>query len=258
MFDELFRKAAERRDEYNREVLKSRAFQDGLRRLEGLAEDFVAAVSYARMMSTHLPGRNNYLLTQFSGQLVESANAITQNAREGMQNPARRELRFILEMAIKLSVHDKNHDMSLENRLAALHDSKERFEDYVAQLTYFSEFEKPEEANAAALHLYRALSVFVHPTAPQFEDVMRREARGEPPGMESIGTLDRFGDLALQVYDLVLIRVFTAMGVSMAGDMFTGGFDEMPKWRFHKAPFMKRLSKCFDYKHERKKRAGLL
>jgi hypothetical protein len=258
IFDELFRRSAERREKYDSEVLKSLAFQDGLRRLEGLADDFVLAVGYARMMSNHLPARDNYMLTQFSGQLVESANAITQNAREGMQNPARRELRFMLEMAIKLSVRDNHHEMSLDDRLSALNDSAERFEDYVAQLAHFPEFENPEDANADALCLYKALSRFVHPTAPQFEDVMRREARGEPPGMESIGTLDRFNDLALQVYDLVLVRVFTAMGVSMAGDMFTGMFDDMPKWRYHKAKYIKRLSKCFDYKYERKKRAGLL
>src|ERR1051326_5033436 len=255
VFDELFRRSAERRERYKNEVLKSQSFQDGLRRLGGLADDFVLGISAARLMSNRLPGRERYLLNQFSGQLVESANAITQNAREGMQNPARRELRYMLEMSVKLSVRDNEHHTSLDDRIAALQASEERFEDYVAQLAYFPEFEKPEVANAAVSSLYKALSVFVHPTAPQLEEMLRREARGEPLGMESIGTLDRFNDLAFQVYDLVLVRVFTPMGVSMAGDIFTGWLDGRAAWRFHKGKFIKRLSKCFDYKHERDRKS---
>ena len=74
--------------------------------------------------------------------------------------------------------------------------------------------------------------------------------------MESVATLNRFNKLAFQVYDLVLVRIFYSIGLSMAGDIFTGVLDDEPKWRFHKGKFVGRMSRCFDYKHERRVRRG--
>jgi hypothetical protein len=91
-----------------------------------------------------------------------------------------------------------------------------------------------------------------------FEDRIRRDARGESPGMESVSTLNRFNDLVFKVYDLILVRVFVNLGLSMAGDIFTGMLDDQKSWRFHKGKYVSRMSTCFDYKHERKVRAGLI
>jgi hypothetical protein len=137
-----------------------------------------------------------------------------------------------------------------------LGDHKKRFEDYVGELNYFPEFEKPEEANAAILSLYADLSTYVHAAVTQFESALNRYARGEDTGMESVATLNRFNKLAFQVFDLVLVHIFQSIGLSMTGDTFVDMFDDMPKWRFHKGKFISRLSKCFDYKAERKARHG--
>lgn len=179
------------------------------------------------------------------------------NARQGLQNAARRELRFLLEAAVKLSTRDFHSEATtFEERLRGLNDRDKRFEDYVAELRYEAEFEKPEEANAAILSLYSELSKFVHATEPQFSAALIRGKRGEDAGMESVATLNRFNQLAFQVYDLVLVRIFCSIGLSMAGDIFTGILDDEPKWRFHKGKFVGRLSRCFDYKHERRVRRG--
>jgi hypothetical protein len=50
--------------------------------------------------------------------------------------------------------------------------------------------------------------------------------------------------------------MFYGLGLSMAGDIFTSILDDKTKWRFHKAPFVRRMSRCFDYKHERRVRRG--
>lgn len=74
--------------------------------------------------------------------------------------------------------------------------------------------------------------------------------------MESVSTLNRFNSLAFQVYNIVLVRMFYGLGLSMAGDIFTSILDDETKWRFHKAPFVRRMSRCFDHKHERRVRRG--
>lgn len=245
------------RERYKAEVLESRPFQDALRYLESITGHMLLAQTYVRLQGSRFGAGNDYLLFQFAPHLVEAALTVTSCAKEGMQNAARRELRFLLEAAVKLSARDShNGAATFEERLAGLGDRGKRFEDYVAELRYFDEFEKPGEANAEILSLYSELSHYVHATVPQFENSMARSRRGEPPGMETVATLNKFNKLAFRVYDLVLVRIFYGVGLSLAGDIFTSALDDEPNWRFHKGKFVGRMSRCFDYKHERRSRRG--
>ncbi len=242
-----------RREQYEVDVLNNLPFQDGFRYLEGIAFDLIQAMTYVRLQGARYGAADDYLLLRFAPHILESVLAVTMNAKEGLQNAARRELRFVLEACVKLSSRDFHPKAnSFEERLAGLNDRDQRFEDYVASLVYFDEFKTPRDANGLILSLYNELSRYVHATAPQFEDAMARARRDEDAGMESVATLNRFNKLAFQVYDLVLVRLFHGIGLSMAGDIFTGILDDEPKWRFHKGKFMAQLSKCFDYKHERR------
>ncbi len=228
-----------------------------MRYLEGIGQDLLIAMTLVRLQGARFSAGDNYLVFRFAPHLVESVIAITASAREGLQSAARRELRFLLEAAVKLSSRDFHPKAkSFEERLAGLNDRDRRFEDYVASLTYFAEFDKPEEANAAVLSLYSELSRAVHATATQFEEALSRSQRGEDAGMESVATLSKFNKLTMQVYDIVLVRMFHGLGLSLSGDIFTSILDNEPRWRFHKAKHVARLSKCFDYKHERRARPG--
>jgi hypothetical protein len=246
-----------RHDDYQENVFESRPFQDALRHLQGITSDFLKGQTYVRLQGSRFSAGDDYLLFRFAPHLAESALSVTMNAKEGMQNAARRELRFMLEAGVKLSTRDTHADSTtFEERLAGFGDRKKRFEDYVRELVYFDEFEKPEEANAEIRSLYSELSHYVHATAPQFESAITRAARSEGAGMESVSTLNRFNTLAFRVFDLVLVRIFYGIGLSMAGDIFTTALDDEPAWRFHKGKFVGRMSKCFDYKHERRVRRG--
>lgn len=245
----------EARERYQKVILESRPFQDALRYLESITSDFLIGQSYVRLQGIRFAAEDNYLLFRFAPNIVEAALAIQQNAKEGLQNAARRELRFLLEAAVKLSSRDTHTDAAaFEDRLAGLDDREKRFEDYVANLRYFDGFEKPEEANADILSLYSDLSRYVHATVPQFQMAMDRSRKGEPVGMETVATLNRFNKLAFRVYDLVLVRIFYGVGLGIAGDIFTTALDDEPKWRFHKGKFVGRMSRCFDYKVKRQVR----
>lgn len=245
------------RQRYMADVLNSRPFQDALNYLESITSHLLIAQTYVRLQSSRFSAGNDYLLFRFAPHLVESALAVTSCAKEGMQNAARRELRFLLEAAVKLSSRDSHNDATkFEDRLARLGDRGKRFEDYVAELQYFDEFKNPAEANAETLSLYSELSHYVHASVPQFEIAMARSRQGESPGMETVATLNRFNKLAFRVYDLILVRIFYGIGLSLAGDIFTSVLDDELQWRFHKGRFVGRMSRCFDYKHERRVRRG--
>jgi len=249
------RQMRERQEHYEAEVLDSRPFQNGLDYLGDITSDFLRAMQYVRFQGARYRAADHYLMFQFAPHMAEAALAIATVAREGMQNAARRELRFLLEASVKLSASDVSPKArTFEDRLAGLSSRDKRFKEYVASLSYFDTFEKPREANAAILSLYSELSNYVHATVPQFEESMKRSRRGESVGRESVATLNRFNKLAFQVYDLVLVRLFHGLGLSLAGDIFTTTLDDEIAWKFHKGTFVRRLSKCFDYKAERRGR----
>jgi len=253
----LERMLREQREQYETEVLKSEPFQDGLRYLEGITSDFLLALTYVRFQGLRFVAEDHYLVFRFAPHFVESALSVLLSAKEGLQNAARRELRFMLEAAIKLSSQDVHQNAGdFQTRLAGLDDRQRRFEDYVAELSYFDEFRASGEANAEITSLYKELSRYVHASVPQLREAMTRSKRGEPTGMETVATLNRFNKLAFRIYDIALVRVFHGIGLSMAGDVFTTALDDMPRWRFHKGKFVERMSRCFDYKHERRVRHG--
>src|SRR6266478_2506205 len=99
----IFRAMKVRRENYEKDVLNSRSFQDALRYLEGIGSDLLAAQSYIRLQGTRYSAAEDYLMFRFAPHLSEAVLAITMSAKEGLQNAARRELRFLLEAAVKLS-----------------------------------------------------------------------------------------------------------------------------------------------------------
>jgi hypothetical protein len=243
----------EQRDAYQTNTLDSQAFKDALCYLEGMTSDFLMAQTCVRLMGTRFSAHEKYLLFRFAPYMAESAIAVTAAAKEGLQNSARRELRFLLEASTKLSSRDFHPDAkTFDERMNGLADRSQKFSDYIVHLDYFDGFENPEDANQATLSLYSDLSRFVHPTATQFRTAMGKSKRNESPGMESVATLNAFNRLTFQVYDLALVRFFHSLGLSIAGDIFVQILDGESAWRFHKGKFTQRLSRCFDYKHERR------
>lgn len=249
---EVVQKLRERHENYQRNVLDSRPFQDALRETKKLAADFVLAFNYVQLQGTRFSAHDDFLIFRFAPSLFESIISVQTLAHEGLQSAARRELRFFLEATVKMSSRDYCKEASnFESRLTGLGDTEKRFKDYVDSLTYFDGFEAPDEANADALSLYSQLSSFVHASVPQFETAMNRSRRGETAGMESVATLNRFNTLFFQVLDIAVVRVYHSIGLGLAGDTFVQCLDDAPNWRFHKGKYTQRMSRCFDYKCER-------
>jgi len=242
----------QKRKKYKDSVFDSVEFQNALKYLEDISGDFIEAQTMIRLMGSRFSADEQYALFRFAPYISESVLAVQMCAKQGMQNVARRELRFLLEAFVKLSSIDSSRaSISFEERIASLGDRSRRFEDYVANLPYFEQFAKTEDIKAEILSLYSALSVYVHATDAQFKENLRREKRGDSLGMEGIKTLNAFNRLAFQVFDIALVHSFYGLGLGLAGDVFTSALDDMPKWKFHKGRFIKELSACFDYKAER-------
>ena len=96
-----------------------------------------------------------------------------------------------------------------------------------------------------------SLSTIVHASQAQVSVDMKRWERGAPPGFEAISHVNTMNDLCVDVFDLGSVLSLHAIGLGLAGDIFTAALDDEPKWVFHKTRFTKSLSAHFDYKSER-------
>jgi len=223
--------------------------------LERLTHDFIAGVRVARFTFTRYPDGHNWVLQTFIGDFLESALSVKALATEGIFNSCRRELRYMIEAAVKYVYIDQQFpgNAPVLDRLALLDNTSKLPRSSVAsmdQLTLRNLTDK--EALRNAVHsAFGALSGYTHLSRIQLNERMRRAERGEYTGFESAKTLEAFNRVAFQVYDVVLALIFEGIGPSFTGDLFIQVLDSRPEWRYHKGRFVAEVSRGFDYKEER-------
>src|SRR5580692_603323 len=71
-YDAMARKVAERGDNYRRQVLESRPFQDAIQYLEDIAFDFLVAHCYIRLQGARFGAADDFLLFRFAPHMVEA------------------------------------------------------------------------------------------------------------------------------------------------------------------------------------------
>lgn len=220
--------------------------------------DFIYAVRAASFAFTRYPASGKWLLQSFMDDFIESAFAILALAQHGVFNVGRRELRYLIEAAVKHVYVDQQlpGDTPLSDRLAYLADTSNVPRSSVSPIEKVTirMLEDPSVLAGAVTSGFGSLSGYTHISITQLEERVRRASRGEFSGFEGAKTLDAFNRVVVQTYDIVLALILEGIGPPFAGDIFIEVFDHKPKWRFHKTPFVSEMSRFFDYKHERKNR----
>lgn len=230
-------------------------FQAAAKFMCHLVQDFCWAVHAASMYFTRYPDNGLTLIQASMDDLIQSAIAIYSLGRDGIFNVGRRELRYMIEAAVKAVYIDENVASStpLIDRIAMASDNAQlpRSSVEVVDRLPFRMLSGHDRFTAAVKSAFGSLSSYVHTSKPQLEEQLRRVQRGEHIGFESAATLRAFNEVVRQVFDLVLVLVFEGIGPSFTGDMFVGLFDKRPEWRSHKGRFVREVSASFDYKTER-------
>lgn len=226
--------------------------------LDRITWDFILAVRAAAFAFTRYPESNKWLLHRFIDDFLESSIAILTLARQGVLNVGRRELRYLLEAAVKHVFVDQavSGDTPLEDRLAFLNDRKKVPRSSVAPVDHLAirMIADPACLKAAVRSAFGNLSGYTHISKGQLDERLRRAERGEYTGFEGAATLDAFNRLLVGTYDVILALVFEGIGPGFTGDLFIGVFDDQPEWRFHRTKFVREISRYFDYKAERTRR----
>ena len=249
---------------------ESEDFKVVLVRVDRLVMDYGVAMNAIDLMATRWPSFFERLITlRVKQQFVESMIAASQAVKEGLYNPARRELRFLLEASIKtlwldsgcppIGTPDANvvrpSLVSIDEKVASLDDlGRERFGKVIDSL----ELKLMDEAGAAiyrqtANSLYKRLSTHVHISSHTIARDLKGFDQGRYFGFETVADVNAIVDLMRQVLDLALASHLEAFDEGLVGDIFTGLLDDLTRWSFRKTPLVAAVSKRFDYKAERQR-----
>jgi hypothetical protein len=246
----------EKQKEHTIKQLKGQEYIQGIKYLHSITFDFINAIRSISFYST----RADYIYREFFtisiiDELIESAISISYLAEQGIYNPLKRELRYLLELVVKSVGIDYN---MMGKSLA---EKVEYFKREVpnSSIEYIETYRLPFNVNenlelmSEIKDLYYKTSAYVHPSKKQFMERLGNARKGNYIGFDSAEMLTKFNKEVFRAFDLILTLMFHGLGESMAGDLFIQLFDSMPKWKYHNGKYVNKYSHLFDYKAERKK-----
>lgn len=242
-------------------------FKAAMGRIDRLIMDYGLGLTVIDLMATRWPEFFEQLITlRVKQQFVESMVAAGQSIKEGLHNPARRELRFLLEASIKTLWLDTGSPAingvaplaavpgTVDEKVAALDDlGKERLGEVIDSLTFrLMDAAGAETYRQTANSLYGRLSTHVHISSTVIGKDLKGFDKDRDFGFETVGDVNAMADLMRQVLDLALASHFEAFDAGLVGDMFVALFDDMDRWSFRKTPLVSAVSRQFDDKAEGK------
>jgi hypothetical protein len=221
--------------------------------------DFVATLRLCWMATTRAGDWvDKSLFMRSIDDLMQSAILIRTAVYEGAHNPARRELRYMIELAIKaLYVDQKMPKSPLDARLVYFDRKLDPASITPVKNLAFAILvdTKAKSVTDKLLAAYSRACVYVHPSVRQIEERLELVERGISPGFETADELRQSNDEVFEGFSLVLVLLFEAIGSSFAGDIWeTGGLSDRDGWIFHGHPLVAALDEYFDYKAERQTR----
>ncbi len=194
----------------------------------------------------------NSLAIQSTDDLDQSIMACSFLFDQGLINPIKRELRYLIESSVKyLYIDQKSEGSTLENKLTLLDGMNSSID--VRSDVHLDAFHK-EDAKLFINELYdtyRQCCAYIHVSPKQVKERLAQRDRGGALGYETTAELRSLNKLVFRTYDIVLALYFHAYSLPLSGDLFINYLDGIEKWSFHKGKYMSIFSAYFDYKHER-------
>jgi hypothetical protein len=242
-------------DEFENVTVPSKPYQGALTRLNRITAGFIEGHRALALYTSRQPQiYRDSLMYAFSDDFLESAIDVATGISIGTHHAAQRELRYVLENAVKsLFVDQQKPDEAIGERIKFLADKVPRGSIDVVDHLLLGGLEANVQAQLRhdARGLFADLSAFVHPSASQLGKRLTRSRQGLGAGFDTAKELERATKTMFRTYDLVIVLLCHGIGLGMAGDLFIQVWDADVAWPFHKGKFTRELSRYFDYKMER-------
>lgn len=241
-------------------VRKSSEYQKSLAYLRCTIEGLHKTFQICEFAATRWPVyAERYLFPRHKDDIGEAAVAVQLAIENGALNTARRELRYMLEVAVNTAFVDEVvSDGDVEARLAFFKGKgvKKQNVDHIRDLPLRMLADKREKFVDATRLAWVNSSNYVHLTKRRIDEKVKLRAESVRLGFE---TAEMLAAVVQEVHDacsIVVILAFETIGPNFTGDILvTGGLDNDNAWPFQNNEFIAAVDSYFDYKQERQ--AGL-
>lgn len=195
-----------------------------------------------------------YLLPRHLDDIVEAALSAQLSIENGALNPARRELRYMLEVIVNIAYVDEVRAKdTFDQRISYYRRKgvKKSNVDHVLDLPLrLLGNHKRTFAKSVQFAWVRA-SNYVHLTKRRIDEKLRLRDEGIVLGMETIEMLKEIVSEVHEACTIVVLLAFETIGPSFTGDLLVGSLDSNDSWTFHASEYVAIVDSYFDYKHER-------
>ncbi|MEA5477070.1 hypothetical protein VB774_05500 [Pseudanabaena galeata UHCC 0370] len=197
----------------------------------------------------------NYLLPRHFDDIVEAAMSAHLSIENGALNPARRELRHILEVIVNISYVDQVRvNDTFDQRISYYRGKsvKKSNVDHIFHLPLRLMGNQKESFAKSVQSAWVRASNYVHLTKKRVDEKLRLRDEGIVLGMETIEMLKNIVSEVHETCTITIILAFETIGVAATGDLLVDSIDEIDSWVFHSSEYVAIVDSYFDYKHERK------
>lgn len=174
----------------------------------------------------------------------------------GFRNPARRELRYLIELTSKAcyinqNSHEENFEKQIDKFNSLLKSTSINFINDLSLSMLGTKLEN--EFKSDIKRIYGELSKYVHASPEQISENLSLYKRGIFPGKLDADEMNKFNFLMVRAYSISLVLYFHSIPNWVVGDFFEM-FREADKnnWFFLKSIYIAKIDSSFDYKYERK------
>jgi hypothetical protein len=257
MFSTYQEKNLEKAKTHESEILCSPEYQLELSFLRRTVLDLARTIRACEVVASRWNEFNtNYLLPSYVDDIIEAAMAAQVAIENGLLNTARRELRYMLEVAVNITYVDE---------IKACESFEDRINHYRGKAVNKSNvdhvFELPLRMLGDQTHSFARsvrsswvnASNYVHLTKRRVDEKLRLREQGISLGFETTAMLKNVVADVHEVCSIVIVLTFETIGPSFTGDLLVDGLDQNDDWTLHASGNVALVDSYFDYKHERQK-----
>ncbi len=237
------------------EELNSELYNEEWKRLIEMRKSITYCLSFCYMNSLRdgVSGERNFFLRMID-DIIQSVISIEIIAKEGVVNTCRRELRYLIELAIKSCLIVNNT-------------TKQTFEEQISEYEsllnssninpinslkfYYLEPEQQAQFKTEVKKLYGYLCKYSHSSSHQIRERLLRAENGRNIGFEGIKELQELNNDIERVLATVIVMIFHSVAQYVVGDFMVEPNGQSVKWYFNKSKYVTIIDQKFDYKHER-------
>lgn len=235
--------------------LETPEYRAELQRHYDISNSLIRCLAFCNMncsRSDEMPKKLFFL--SIIDDIFQSSYAITILSREGVRNTCRRELRYLIEAAIKSCfISQKYSDKTVQEQLD---EYKKELKSTDISIVDDIDFYMLSDENKVLFkqeikRMYGYTSKYVHSTPEQMQERFLLNEKGRTIGKEGLNELRELNNELEKVYSFVLVLLFHSVPKWCTGDYLVEKDGSTIDWYFVKSKYLADIDEQFDYKHER-------